>query len=231
MFPVQTRVIFNPRLKCFYDTLERKRLKGAAKLLAKTFWPTYSFRRAPQTPRLAPGVSARQGRARGSRVDREVAAVARGERLRSPHPFTLYALEALRRCALHLVGAQVVVYEGTVATAVDILATDASGTYTCIELKCSSDSRYTSACGPMRGVLSGRTDALSEQHAVQCQVLPRLPNSTDTDPCAQVTRLLFERTYGINANACILRINESGATVSRLPRSQDAARALGVIVG
>jgi hypothetical protein len=197
MFAAQTRVIFNPRLKCFYDTLERKRLKGAAKLLAKTFWPTYSFRRAPPTPRHsgAPathGVSARQGRARGSRVDREVAAVARGERLRSPHPFTLYALEALRRCALSVVGAQVVVYEGAVATAVDILATDASGMYTCIELKCSSDSRYTSACGPMRGVLSGRTDALSEQHAVQCQV----------QLTSEATELAHSRTRARRSRGC-----------------------------
>jgi hypothetical protein len=162
-------------------------------------------------------------------VDREVAAAARGERLHAPHPFTLYALEALRRCALHLVGAQVVVFEGSVATAVDILATDASGIYTCIELKCSSDSRYTSACGPMRGVLSGRTDALCEQHAVQCQVRRMAETRGAALTRSQVTRLLFERTYGVRAHACVLRINDNGATVSRLSRSQDAAQALSAI--
>jgi len=173
MLALQTRVVFHPQMRCFYDTLEHVRLKGAAKLLAKTFWPSYSFRRAPRGAAVGGnggGVSARQGRARGARVDREVSRIARGELVRQPHPFTSYVFEALRRCRIRAVGAQVVVYSGRVATAVDILGEDASGGLCCIELKCSSDARYESACGPMRGVLSGRSDALCEQHAVQSQV-------------------------------------------------------------
>lgn len=223
MLTIQTRVVFNPRLKCFYDTQERKRLKGAAKLLAKRFWPAYSFRRAPRGAAPAEGApppppptergracTARQGRARGTLVDREVARAINGQRLRSPHPFTTYALEALRRARIRAVAAQVVVFDAGIATAVDILGADEAGTLCCVELKCSSDSRYGGACGPMRGVLAGRVDSLREQHAVQ----------------VQVTRLLFERTYGCRANAYVLRVNERGATLSSQPRAEDAARAL-----
>ena len=68
---LQTRVVFHKGLRCFYDTQEKKRLKGAAKLLAQTFWPTYSFRRAPKSGVPSEhGASAKQGRARGIRVDR-----------------------------------------------------------------------------------------------------------------------------------------------------------------
>jgi hypothetical protein len=217
MFEHQTRVIFRPRLKSFYDTQERKRLKGAAKLLARTFWPGYSFRRAPRGPATPEhrGVSARAGRARGTRVDREVACVARGCRVRSAHPFTQYALSALERVGIRLVASQVVVWAGGVATAVDALGVDAGGAYVCVELKCSSDARYTGACGRMRGVLSSRPDSLEQQHVVQ----------------AAVTRLLFERTYGVAAKSVVLRINDGGATVTRIPRAGDAELALRVIVG
>ena len=216
-FPVQTRVLFNERTRCFYDTSERKRLKGITKLLAGAFWPEYSFIRAPRGPPRSGGggVTARQGRLRGSWVDREVSRVVSGERVAHPHPFTAYALEALRRSHIRAVGTQVVVYDRSVATAVDILGVDPNGTYCCVELKCSSDSRYKSACGPMRGVLSARTDALCEQHAVQCEV----------------TRLLFERTYGVNAHAYLLRVNDGGARLTRLPRRQDTLQALQRIVG
>jgi len=211
---LQTRVVFHPGMRSFYDTVECRRLKGAAKLLAKTFWPSYSFARAPKSPGSERGVSARQGRARGARVDREVSLAARGATLVSPHPFTRYALEALRLSEISLVSAQVVVWSGTVATAVDVLGADAAGVLCCIELKCSSDARYDGACGRMRGVLCDRGDSLREQHALQCQV----------------TRLLFERTYARRAHAYVLRVNDRGATLSRLPRDDGASRALECIV-
>jgi hypothetical protein len=217
MLHLQTRIVFQPRLRCFYDTLERKRLKGAAKLLAKTFWPAYSFRRAPRTPVPSDGVrgvSARAGRARGTRVDHEVGLIVDGHALRSRHPFTAFALQALERAGIRPVASQVVVFQGRVATAVDVLGIASDGAYACIELKCSSDARYESPCGPMRGALAQRGDSLSEQHAVQCQV----------------TRLLFEHTYGVRAHAVLLRVNDRGATVSTLPRASDAGRALSAIL-
>jgi hypothetical protein len=66
----------------------------------------------------------------------------------------------------------------------------------------------------MRGPLVGRGDSLAEQHAVQ----------------ALVTSLLFERTYGQRARAYVLRVNESGATLTRLARASDAEQALRYIV-
>ena len=201
---IQTRVVFSERMGCFYDALERRRLKGLAKLLAKHFWPTYRFARALRTAGTpgARGLSARQGRARGTRVDREVGRVVAGERVRGPlHPLTTFALSALERCRIEPVASQVVVYDGPVATAVDILGVHPDGTYAVVELKCSSDARYESACGPMRGPLAGRGDSLAQQHEVQ----------------ALATRALFERTYGVRARAYVLRVNEAGATVTPLP--------------
>lgn len=220
MLQLQQRVVFHPGLRCFYDTQLRKRMKGAARLLERTFWPEYSFFRAPRSsgrsgegPPPSSGMSARGGRQRGARVDREVSRAAQGLRVRNAHPFTGFALEALRRSGISLVGSQVVVFEGSIATAIDVLGQDARGAYCCVELKCSSNSRYASSCGPMRGELCGRGDCLDEQHKVQCLV----------------TRLLFEKTYGVQAHAYVLRVNESGATLTRLPRARDAECALRTI--
>ena len=84
------------------------------------------------------------------------------------------------------------------------------GVYAVVELKCSSDARYESACGPMRAPLGARGDSLAQQHAVQ----------------AMATRLLFEKTYGVRARAFGLRVNEGGATVTPLTYAPDVARAV-----
>jgi hypothetical protein len=217
MFESQTRVVFHPAMRCFWDTVARKRLKGMAKLLGKSFWPTYSFRRAARTP-AAPGthgVSARQGRARGTRVDREISRIVGGERVCAPHQLTTFALSALQRAGVRPVAAQVVVYSEGVATAVDILGECRDGVYAVVELKCSSDARYESPCGPMRAPLDARCDSLAQQHAVQ----------------ALATRLLFEKTYSVRARAFLLRVNEGGATLTPLAYAQDVARAMDRIVG
>lgn len=207
MFQPQTRVVFHPTMKCFWDTVARKRLKGLAKLLGATYWPSYSFRRAARTP-AAPGthgVSARQGRARGTRVDREVGRMVSGQHVSAPHRLTTFAMGTLQRAGIRPVASQVVVYWDGIATAVDILGECHDGVYAVVELKCSSDARYESPCGPMRAPMSARGDSLAQQHAVQ----------------ALATRVLFEKTYGTQARAFVLRVNEGGANCGE-PRTRPA---------
>jgi hypothetical protein len=224
MFAAQTRVVFRPDLRCFYDTLQRRRLVGLASLLKRTYWPDYVFRRAyppavstllqvPAAASPSPRVSARAGRARGSLVDAQVAAAcaAGGVASRRAHPLTLNALAALRGSGLTPCGSQVVVYDGRLATAVDVLARrDADGSLACVELKCSSNWRYDWSCGRMRGPLVARDDSLAQQHAVQ----------------ADATRMLFERTYGQRARAYVLRVTEGGATLTRVERGDDVQQAV-----
>ena len=46
-----------------------------------------------------------------------------------------------------------------------------------------------------------------------------------------MTRALFEHTYGgVRADAYVLRVNQGGATLTRLPRDADVARALSVLL-
>jgi hypothetical protein len=129
------------------------------------------------------------------------------------HQFTAYALETLRRVGIQSVGSQIVVYAGRCATAVDILGRDRDGGFCVVELKCSSVSKYSSACGPMHGALACRGDSLAEQHAVQ----------------VGVTRLMFERTYNLRASAYVLQVNSSGTTLTFVPRALEFEAALAAI--
>jgi len=208
----RTSVSFSPRLRCFYDADSKMRFRGAAKRLKELFWPNYSFSRAPEGESAAGGGArnASAGRSRGARVDREVTRAVNGAPVRGSHTLTGFALEALRRAGIQAVASQVVVHFGRCATAVDVVGRTANGAWVCVELKCSSERKYTSACGRMRGALSSRDDSIAQQHAVQCGV----------------TRLLFERTYGLTALAYVLRVNTLGATLTVVPRSADLEEAL-----
>ncbi len=213
-FRQQTRVVFQQNMKCFYDTVEKIRLRGLVRLLKENFWPKYSFKKAVATePRPASrGCSARGGRARGVRVDREVQRVIDGHKLRAAHPFTRFVFSALEQLRVTAVASQVVVYdlERRLATAVDILGRMPNGTLCVIELKCSSDHKYESACGRMKTPFAKVPNSLKEQHTVQCMV----------------TRALFERTYKVKADAFILRVHNTGATLTRVPRAPGANAAL-----
>jgi len=210
-----SHVVYNERLRCFWDTEARRRMRGAARRLKEEFWPEYSFRRAPESGGGGGGGagSARSGRARGVRVDREVARLVAGGGVREPHRLTGFAMEALRRFGIQTMASQVVVHAGGCATAVDVVGRSAGGGWACVELKCSSDRKYTSACGRMRGALACRHDSLEQQHAVQCGV----------------TRLMFERTYGLRADAFVLRVNTLGVTLRRVPRAPELEAALEAI--
>jgi hypothetical protein len=217
MFPVQTRVVFQQEMRCFYDTVDKKRMRGVVNLLKSAFWPKYSYRKTPKGPAEVKkhGVSARAGIARGKRVDKEVGLFISGTKVKTPHPFTCFALSALKKLNILPIASQVVVYDTSarLATAVDILGRAHDGTLCVIELKCSSDAKYSSPCGFMKGVFAERDDSLLQQHAVQCLV----------------THALFEKTYAARARAFVLRINAEGASMTRLPRDPNATKALAIL--
>lgn len=213
----QTRVIFHPGMRCFYDTEDKKKLKGITDKLRSTFYPSYRFANAPKGDSSGhPGVRAGAGRSRGRLVDRQVAAAVMGAKVRNPHPFTKLAITALKKSGLVPVASQVVVYdlEAGIATAVDVVVRDVDGSLATLELKCTSDSRFKSACGKMLGALAAWDDSIENQQIMQ----------------VQMTRVLYEKTYKTRARAYILRVNAGGAYLTKVPRAADTPAAYAQLI-
>ena len=235
MMKFQTRVVFHERMRCFYDTERKCRMKGIVELLSETFYPKYKYLKSkksvddksPTKKRKIKqkGLSVKKfpkskwaGQRRGSRVDKEIAHIINGGFVPNPHEYTERALSALQACNLRPVKAQVVVYhaEAKLASAIDIFCQDVDGAYAVVELKCSSDSKYTHSCFPMKGVMAGHCDSLLEQHALQ----------------AAVTALLFENTYGsaIKLRTYVLRVNDEGAHVTKIRQLNEYRDAFDVLI-
>lgn len=197
-------------MRCFWDTVQKKKLKGITDLLRDTFYPAYSYRAARGTPTPAqPRVPGPQGLARGILVDRQVAALTDGRPVRRPHPFTRAIFAALKTLHLKPHRAQVVVFDGRLATAVDLLCLDASRKPVLVELKCSVDRKYDHTCGYMLGAMSRRTDSLRNQHMLQ----------------SQITHILWEKTYGPGAKSLLMQVNVGGISVTETtPASPSCAR-------
>lgn len=211
---LQQVVIFNPKMRCFWNTVDKKRLKGLTELLRTTFYPRYSYResRGPATPaqERVPGV---QGMKRGILVDRQVAAITEGRRVRRPHPFTRSIFAALKTLKLTPQRAQVVVFHGGLATAVDLVCMGGS-TPCLVELKCSVDNKYDHACGPMLAPMAGRTDSLRNQHILQ----------------SQMTHMLWESTYGPGARSLLMQVNAGGVSVTETTPAPCARGAFGRLI-
>lgn len=218
---LQTEVVYKATLKCFYDTVNKKKLKGITKFLKKAFFPKYNYKKAklettaePKQPKRAEPPGPR-GKRRGSLVDQQLSDIVNGVLVppQKIHPFTKAAFAALAQAGLAPRTAQVVVYdrETKLATACDLVAVRTSSNEPVIvELKCSQDKKYFASCGPMRGAMARSSDSLASQHALQ----------------VQLTRHLFEKTYGVRAHAVVLRICDVGtAALKEVPRDEDATRA------
>lgn len=238
MMKFQTRVVFHERMRCFYDTERKCRMKGIVELLGDTFYPKYKYLKSKKSAddKSPPPTTEKQkqqkglpvkkkfpikkwaGRRRGSRVDKEIAYIINGGFIANPHEYTERALNALQACNLRPVKAQVVVYhaEAKLASAIDIFCQDVDGAYAVVELKCSSDSKYTHSCFPMKGVMGGHCDSLLEQHALQ----------------AAVTTRLFENTYGsaVKLRTYVLRVNDEGAHVTRIRQLDEYREAFDVLI-
>jgi hypothetical protein len=211
-------------------------MRGIVDLLTDTFYPKYKYLKSkrPAGEKSVPKLKKKkgvqvgaikkfpkskwQGQRRGSRVDKEIACIVNGGMVANPHDYTARALSALRECNLHPFAAQVVVYhaEARLASAVDILCVDVDGATAIVELKCSSDSKYTHSCQPMKGVMQTHCDSLQEQHFLQ----------------AAVTTHLYRNVYGNSTKmrTYVLRVNDLGAHMTKVRQLNEYEEAFNHII-
>lgn len=208
-FHLQQVVEFRPSTQCFFNNETRKRVKGITSLLKDVFYSNYNFFRATQGVKsevTASKIKGPQGILRGKIVDEQVAETIAGKPPKKPHVFTNFVFAALRKANFTPRLSQVVVYDQNcnLATAIDILCTDGENKPVLIELKCSSDSRYNQYSGPMKGAMAHVNNSLANQHILQ----------------AQVTRILWQKTYGVPTRSFILQINAGGANFIAVPEDE-----------
>jgi hypothetical protein len=207
---LQTRVVFSSARRCFVDVETGARFKGITAALKRVFWSDYRFAKAQTLDAVgvgnSPFMKGPTASRRGTLVDKQVSSLIEGRPVVGKiHAFTGLAFRAMREANLRPVASQVVVFDESrrLATAVDILCVNARAQNVIVELKCSSDFKYTAATGPMKHEFAQLSNSLANQHIVQ----------------TLVTRELFQRTYGDkDALACILKISQRGASWVHVPR-------------
>jgi hypothetical protein len=209
---IQTRVVFSPVLKCFVDASSAVKYRGITHLLKKVFWPDYNFKKAQAPGPVGVGnskyVKGPTSCKRGTLVDMQISQIISGQPVTGKlHALTAVAFKALKAGNLTPVASQVVVYDQTLrlATAVDILCQNKEGTSVVVELKCSSDFKYSAYNACMKHEFKHISNSISNQHIAQ----------------TLVTRELFERTYGTRALAYILKVNQRGAFWIRVPEAPE----------
>jgi hypothetical protein len=211
VFKVQTRVVFRDTTRCFWDNLLKKRTRGITTLLRECFYPTYSFYRAKhgEATKGGPKLPGAQGMVRGKLVDEQISAIINGDTVQKKHIFTTFVFNALKKAKFAPQFSQVVVFDETanLATAVDIVCVDENGTPVLIELKCSSDARYNQYSGNMQGAMQHKRNSLANQHVLQ----------------AQITRVLWEKTYHMFARSFVLQINSGGGAFLPVPEDNAIA--------
>lgn len=206
-------VRYDPARRCFVDAASNRRLAGVTEPLRAAFFPHYDRRSAPRTTSRPgrTGGSGRGGRARGSRVDAEVAAcVNRGAA--PTHPYTRIFLSALRRAGLTPLAAQVPVGDPStcLGTAVDLVCARRGALYL-VELKCGWN-EHAAYEAPQHRMACGLGDSPRNQHALQLLV----------------TRYLFRVTFGLAASAChaaVARVSDDGVRFYPLNRRVAALEA------
>jgi hypothetical protein len=210
---IQTRVVFSPTLKCFVDVASTTKYRGITQLLKQVFWPDYSFKKAQAPGPVGVGnskfVKGPTSSKRGTLVDLQISELIAGKPITGKlHPFTALAFKALKAGNLQPVASQVVVYDAALrlATAVDILCENKDGKHVVVELKCSSDFKYTAYNACMKHEFQQISNSIANQHLAQ----------------TLVTRALFERTYGTAALAYILKVNQRGASWIRVPDATES---------
>ena len=207
----QSAVIFHDKLKCFWNTETKTKLRGITSLLKQTFYPSFKYPKLVQASKRPR--SKTYGMRRGTTVDRQITKLAKGDTVRKLHPFTEAAWSAMIESGLRPVDGQVVVFdaEANIATAVDVLCLSDLDKPVLVELKCSSHAEKDTTTQKMRGCLQDHYSCLPNQYQLQ----------------AAITRILFEKTYGTKASSYVLHVSDFCTRLTRVPRLEVFERAYG----